>query len=520
MKTLYLGNILTMADPARAEALLEEDGVILAVGGRDELLREASDARIIYFDGTLMPAFIDAHGHFTQMAANASQASVYGARSVSDMRAMLESYIEERGVGAGEWIVANDYDQSLLPHFENPSIEEIDRLTPHNPLVLRHKSCHMALFNSAALDLVGITAETEDVNIEKKDGKLTGYLLEGAYSRAMARVPKLSLERIYDGFARTSQLYASYGITTVQDGFVGERNLDIYDMLVRDGGIPQDIIGYVGGGVAYEKLAPRYSKYKKDDRVRIGGIKFLLDGSPQLRTAWVREAYVGGDSYRAHKTDEEVCDAFRAAARNKTQIIMHANGDAAIEQFLRCLEITSAEYPILSALRPTLIHAQLMGRDQIPRAAALGAVVSFFVAHCYHWGDTHLRNLGEARGMYISPVGSAVREGVIYTFHQDAPVIRPDMIESVWCAVNRVTRDGVELAASERVSAAQALRAVTANAAYQYFLEDEIGTLEVGKYADMVLLDRDPTSIPCENIREVKVVRTYKRGSCIFDSEK
>ena len=112
------------------------------------------------------------------------------------------------------------------------------------------------------------------------------------------------------------------------------------------------------------------------------------------------------------------------------QIIIHANGDAAVEQFLRCLETVEREYPELAQLRPTIIHAQLMGVDQIPRAKALGAEISFFVAHCYHWGDTHLRNLGQARGERISPVGSADRAGVRYTFHQDSPVIRPDMLES------------------------------------------------------------------------------------------
>ena len=153
--------------------------------------------------------------------------------------------------------------------------------------------------------------------------------------------------------------------------------------------------------------------------------------------------------------------------------------------------------------------------DEIRAAAELGVVVSFFVAHTYHFADAHVRNLGKERGYKVSPTRSALKNGVIFTFHQDAPVIEPDMLETVWCASNRITRDGIYLE-GEEISVLDALRAVTVNAAYQYFEEEKKGSIEVGKAADFVILDKNPLEIPKEDIRDITVLETYKYGECIY----
>ena len=173
----------------------------------------------------------------------------------------------------------------------------------------------------------------------------------------------------------------------------------------------------------------------------------------------------------------------------------------------------------LAALRPVMIHAQLLGRDQLPEVRRLGGIPSFFVAHVYHWGDVHLENLGPGRAEAISPAGSAAEQGIPFTFHQDAPVIRPDMLETVWCAVNRVTRQGRVLGREERVDVRTALEAVTVHAAYQYFEETDKGTLAPGKQADLVILDRDPLAVPQEELRDIRVLETWKDGVPIFCRE-
>ena len=256
-------------------------------------------------------------------------------------------------------------------------------------------------------------------------------------------------------------------------------------------------------------------------RFKLGGYKMFLDGSPQGRTAWLRRPYQGEQEYRGYGTltDAEVLDMVRRAGTDGMQLLAHCNGDAACAQYLAALDAAAREGVDLAALRPVMIHAQLLGRDQLPEVRRLGVIPSFFVAHVYHWGDVHLENLGPGRAEAISPAGSAAEKGIPFTFHQDAPVIRPDMLETVWCAVNRVTRQGRVLGREERVDVRTALEAVTVHAAYQYFEETDKGTLAPGKQADLVILDRDPLAVPQEELRDIRVLETWKDGVPIFCRE-
>ena len=157
-----------------------------------------------------------------------------------------------------------------------------------------------------------------------------------------------------------------------------------------------------------------------------------------------------------------------------------------------------------------IIHGQLMGRDQIKRAKKLGAYISFFIAHIPHWGDVHIKNFGMERAAYISAAGTAGREGVNYTFHQDTPVLPPDMPETMSAAVNRRTSSGVLLGESEKISTLDALKAVTLNAARQYGEESERGSIEEGKAADFCLLSADPLEVKDDEIKHIKVISLYK----------
>ena len=143
-------------------------------------------------------------------------------------------------------------------------------------------------------------------------------------------------------------------------------------------------------------------------------------------------------------------------------------------------------------------------------------IPSFFVAHVYHWGDIHIKNYGMERASRISLAKSAQDKGIIYTFHQDSPVIEPNMLETIWCAVNRITKNGVLLGNDERISPLDALKAVTKNAAYQYFEEDIKGTLKEGKLADLVILDKNILKVDPMKIKDIQVVETIKEGETIF----
>ena len=298
---------------------------------------------------------------------------------------------------------------------------------------------------------------------------------------------------------------------------VAKPMLPMYRQILEKGMLKLDVKLYAGVD-AYEETKALLKEFPDNSHLQLGGMKIFLDGSPQGRTAWMRSPYQGTPDYCGYgtMTDQAVEDAFCAAAENHCQIIAHCNGDGASAQFLRCMEKAEKRCPELKELRPVIIHGQLMGVDQLPKAKQLGVMVSFFVAHTYHWGDTHIRNFGFDRAKQISPAASALRFQVPFTFHQDAPVIEPDMLETVWCAVNRKTREGVTLGEEEKISPLNALQAVTINAAYQYSEETIKGSLAPGKNADLVILSENPLAADPDHIRNIQVLATYKAGACVY----
>ena len=520
MKQLYLGQVLTMAEPLYAQAVLVEDGVIRRVGSAQELKELGGNWEEIRFQGTLMPGFVDPHSHYTQMAYACLQASLNGAQSVQEMERRIAAFLQETKPVPGTWIQARDYDQNLLPQGKNPSLEQLDAMAPGYPLVIHHKSGHMGLMNTMALEQLGLTPETpspEGGRIEVKEGKLTGYLEENAFITCLKQIPSPPLTALVEAFGKAQEKYAAQGITTMQDGMAVEQMFPFYRMLLEQKLLKLDLVVYPSPD-CYEKAMEEFGALSPQAHLKIGGVKIFLDGSPQGRTAWMRTPYQGEGDYRGYGTmsDEQVLEAMEFAWAHKTQLLCHCNGDAAAEQFLRCLERAEEKHPDLAQLRPVIIHGQLLGTDQLERVKKLGAVVSFFVAHVYHWGDTHIRNFGWERAAKISPVHSALEWGIPVSFHQDAPVIQPDMLETVWCAANRVTRQGVPLGKEECVPVLEGLRAVTMGAAYQYFREEQIGSIEPGKRADFVLLSHNPLEVPQEDLRDIQVAATFKDGTRIW----
>ena len=520
-KVFYGGNIITMGNPLYTEAVLIDNGKIIACGSKDEILAANPLCEKIDLKGrTMLPGFIDPHSHFFQVAISLLRVPLGGLSNVEDIKSSINKFISEHKIQPGSWINCRDYDNNIMPGLKNPSMKELDDMAPNYPMVIHFKSGHMGLINSLGMKALGITPESKSPDgglIEIENGKLTGYLEENAFFDAIKRIPMPEPNQLLHVFEEAQKKYASYGITTVQDGMVVAQMLPLYEMLLKNNSLYLDVFLY-SSPEDYSKTLTLLKRYPQNIRLHSGGMKIFLDGSPQGKTAWMRKPYAGEEEYCAYgtMTDENVENAFILAAKVGTQLIAHCNGDAAAAQFLRCLEKAEEKEPILKKLRPVIIHGQLMGKDQIPNAKILGACVSFFVAHVYHWGDVHIRNFGMKRASLISPAGSAVKEGLNVTFHQDSPVIEPDMMETVWCAVNRETKNGVKLSEEERVSPLEALKAITINGAYQYFQEFEKGTIESGKNADFVILNDNPLQVEYSKIRNIKVMATIKNGNVIY----
>ena len=430
-------------------------------------------------------------------------------------RGPAEQACSGAGDSAGEWVKGTGYDQNALAEGAAPDRFCLDRACPHNPVVIQHASGHAGVFNTLALERLG--ALNEDCGLERDgQGELTGRGEENPFLDLLGRIPMDGLEDVLRAFQGAQEEYASHGITTAQEGLLQPVMAPVYQEILRRGLLYLDVNAYVPPA-DYDRLRGQFAQgvSASPGTFQVAGMKIFLDGSPQGGTAWVREPYAGGGCGTSTMTDGQVLSAFRQALDRDTQLLAHCNGDRAAEQYLTLLAQAEREAG-KKLCRPVMIHAQLLGLDQLERVKALGVIPSFFVAHVYHWGEIHVKNFGLDRAGRVSPAGSALARGIPFTFHQDSPVIPPEMLETIWCACVRRTKAGRVLGAEERIPVEAALRAVTQKAALQYGLERELGTLRPGKRADFVLLSGDPLRTPPEELKKLQVERTIRCGRTIW----
>ena len=601
--TIYSGGpILTMAGakPAYAEALVEQGGRIAYVGPLAGAIRAAGGGakRVNLAGRALLPGFIDAHGHLPDYVAtwgrpDLSPPPVGSTRRIADIQATVRAYLASHPAPAGQLQFFMGYDDSLLEEKRHPTRADLDAVSASVPIVLLHASGHLVVANTPALALVKISKATPDpaggfIQRDPATGEPNGVLEETAGLPFMALIPQPDQAEKLRRLDAVQKWWASYGLTTAQDGLSNAGNITLLREAGRQGRLILDVVSYpfyrvlgelssldarassraeivapgsdpraVANGKAASASAPgtpapisslvsnagrefasgaeaptpppadgattaklEVGIYR--NHLKIGGIKLTGDGSPQGKTAYMSQPYSSPPAgqkadYRAYAVmnQQEVSDWVAFGYRNNIQIITHTNGDAALDQFLVAVQQARASYGAKD-LRPVAIHAQLARHDQVDRIKELGIVPSFFTAHTFFWGDWHRQSFGEQRAAGISPTGYAYGKGVIFTNHNDAPVVPPDMLRLAQTAVVRTTRSGFVLGPAERVSPYVALKAITDWAAYQYFEEKSKGTLEPGKLADLVILERDPLQGDPSTISTIKVVETIKEGRPIF----
>ena len=525
MQTLfYGGDILTMAAPLCAEALLVSDGKITAVGEFETVCAKAAKAarRIDLKGATLLPAFIDAHSHFSGVANAALQIPLDTAGSFTEIQDTISAHLAKRHPAAGEWVMARGYDHNFLKEKTHPDRRILDAVCPANPMVIQHQSGHMGVFNTMALEALGLPLQTpqqagEGVGIQ--DGRLTGYMEEEAFITYLQQIPGPDIQSLLHAYDAAQKKYASYGIATVQEGKLIGQMAPLYQALMDKKQLILDVVGFADFQTRMQ-IRSFFGEHIRRyiNRFKLGGYKIFLDGSPQGRTAWMQTPYAGNGEERGYPamTDEAVYTAVTAAVQDNMQLLAHCNGDAAAQQYIEAVQKAEQAGMPADRIRPVMIHAQLLRPDQLPMTAACGILPSFFVDHVYYWGDIHMQNFGLQRAAMISPAGSALRQGIRFTLHQDAPVCEPDMLHTVWCAANRQTRSGICLGRQEQIPVLEALKAVTIYAAYQYFEEAEKGSLTEGKRADLAILDQNPLKVPKDAVKDIKVLATIKDGQSIY----
>ena len=536
----------------RADLILSSDKVILMTGdqkaqplsiaiknkkiiwvGSHKNAKNIQGKHIDFGDQAILPGFIDAHGHasylaFATQVANLASPPVGGINTIKELQAELRKFIEESNLQPGEWVMGLGYDDSLLSEQRHPTKEDLDAVSTEHPIYLIHVSAHLGAANSLALSLANINTETKD----PPGGKIRRYQNSsepnGVFEETAAYpLQQLAMSAYKDpiGSVKSAmEIYAKNGITTAQDGASSKETIGLMQAADAQGKINLDIISYPIGQNGLLKDIDTLSFGSYTGRLKIGGIKLILDGSPQGKTAYLTEPYYKpphseSDSYKGYPLipQSEVSKWVQEYAELKIPIMAHANGDAAADMLIEAVKQANMN----SDHRTIMIHAQTVREDQLDQMKELKIIPSYFSTHTFYWGDWHRDSVfGEERAMRISPTKSSLDRNMPFTVHNDAPVVPPDMIRLLWSTTNRKTRSGKVLGEEQKISTYAALEAMTINAAYQHFEDDIKGTIEVGKQADLVVLSEDPLSIHPEKLLNLKVVATYSKGTEIFNAKK
>lgn len=535
-------NVITMNEAApRATTVAVRNGRILAVGSAAEVSAYwGADTAVENLDGrTLLPGFVDAHGHLSFVGLMAQAADLMpppdgGVTTIAELQQRLRDWLATSDLPARKgYVFGTGYDDSQLAELRHPTRDDLDAVSTEVPIYVLHQSAHLGAANSRALEMLGIDAETPDPEggiIRRRPGSRepNGVLEENANMMALSGLVLQSMtpRDAMESIVAAQQRYAEFGYTTAQDGGTTPETAAGYIAAAEQGRLTLDVVSYVFAPAIREDDPFLYSPYSGrtyQNHYRIGGMKLILDGSPQGKTAWLTEPYHvppdgQGPDYRGYPNmpDERVAEYLGRAFDNGWQVLAHVNGDAAADQFLDALERISARAPA-DDRRPVAIHAQTVRADQLDRMKAFGVIPSFFAAHTFYWGDWHRDSvLGPERAQNISPTAWAVERGMRFTTHHDAPIIPPNAMRVLWATVNRVTRSGQVLGPDQRVDVETALKAMTIWAAWQHFEEDRKGSIEPGKAADLVVLSDDPLAVAPESLADIEVLRTIKGGREIY----
>ena len=532
---IFLGqNIITMDASNVSAVAVRGDRIVVAGSEQDARALQGEGTRVIELgERALLPGFIDAHGHFAGVARyvdmlDLSSPPVGDVTSVDDIVRKLQRRIENLNIPPGELVYGYGYDDSLLAELRHPDRDDLDRASSDHPIVIRHVSGHLLAANSMALLEAGVGANSADPAggiIRRRPGsdEPDGVMEETAMQFFPGTGELLTPQRQSELRREAVQIYAGYGITTIQDSNVSQAYVDRLKAEGLEQEYAADIVTFVmGNPLPDDVLATVAADTSYTGGVRNGGVKFTLDGSPQGRTAWMSEPYNAGPpgaaadyvAYPSYDPDAWL-NRIGPLLERGVPVLAHANGDAAIELMIDGVANAIAAGPVPDH-RSVIIHAQLIREDQLDRVAELGIIPSFYSVHPFFWGDWHRLSFGEERARFISPVQAAIARDIPFTVHNDSPIVPPDMMRLVEITVNRETRSGFVLGPDQRASVMQALHAITLGAAYQYFEEDEKGSITVGKRADLVILEDNPLTVATSELGEVSVLETFARGKSIF----
>lgn len=553
-ETIFHGGTVVTVEDAQptAEAVAVAGGRILAVGTEAEVMKLAGPdtKRVDLAGATLLPGFIDSHGHFMNALqivnwVNVSGKPVGPVTSIADIVTAVQGFAEARKPAKGEWIIGYGYDSNVLSDKRELTRDDLDPHFPDNPIMLIHVSNHGCVLNSAGFAKVGMDASTPTPPgglIRRKPGsnEPEGLLMETAFLPLFADMPKPGTEELLELLASAQEVYSSRGVTTAQEGATHKGDLELLLRGAEEGRLVIDVVSlpmvldipalvrdfapdFVGGPMDLPENAGRvFGTYH--NRLKLGGVKLFLDGSPQGKTAfWTQPLLTGGP---AGETDyvgfplfpyEAVAKVVAEFVDKGIQTFTHANGDAAIDMVIDAMQAAGVKAG--DDRRDVVIHSQFMRPEQLDAYVDLGLSPSFFTGHTFFWGDVHIENTGIERASFISPTGSAQKRGIRFSNHSDFSVTPMDPMLMMQSSILRKTRSGVVLGPDQRIDSLTALKALTIEAAWQYREEATKGSIAPGKLADLVILDRNPLTVDPESLLEIRTLETFKEGVSVWKAQ-
>lgn len=509
------------------EAVAVKGGKITAAGSNGDILALKNDAsKVIDLEGkTLMPGFIDPHLHISMYGTNTISISCKSESVISldDLMAKLREEVES--TSRNHWIRAWGYNETLIEDGRFPTIEELDEVSRDHPIIITRTCGHISTVNSRALEIAGINDDTPDPDggkIERdEEGKATGLLLENAHME-MFNIAAFSKEELSRAHEVASAHFSAKGITSIHDaGGYGLSNINALQTDSKNGVIKQRVYVMVGAlydaqSVVKHMVAAGIYTGLGDPKFRIGPVKLFLDGSSSGPTVWSREGYTSDpENHGIHYfSQEEVDDLFIPAHENGWQITAHAQGDAAIDMLLNTIEEANRVHPREDA-RHRIEHAGIAAPDLIRRMKEQNVIPIPNPAFLYEYGESYVKNYGE-RADYMYPMGDYQRSGIPAAIASDSPVTDYDPMRGLHAAVTRESNAGNVIGEDKRVSLLEAIRMYTLNGAYASFEEDIKGSLEPGKVADLIILDRSIMNCDTAALPEVQVEYTMIDGEVVY----
>jgi predicted amidohydrolase YtcJ len=538
--TVYVnGDILTMQGdtPQYVEALVVQNDKIMFAGDKVQALAQAGANPTLYdLNGrTLMPGFIDSWGHFALIAQNTLGVNVgYFAQNPPQTKAQVIQKLLTEGKLFNGWIMGSGYSEAMLSD-GGLSLADIDKAFPDQPLLIQNISTLTGLVNSAGLKKLAITTATKAVGgfilKDSKTGELTGELVGSPFMDAVARaVGTYSQDITFDTYRKAEHVYLSNGFTTAQSYEATIDDMNKMRMAIEQKVISLDLIALPAFDVVDEILKTKpnfqFGAYHQGDRgFKVAGMMVATDGAPQLRFAYFTKPFLDTTGFSPEWrgfpfTPQSTVDHYAKLAYEKNiQYFGYSNGDAGIDMALSALTKAMKDTGVTEDRRPVISHSFFVREDQLAQYKDKKIMAITLSNHVWLYGDVYLKILGEERAKNISPLRSASKLGVKIGIHNDMPSSGPNVLFSVWSAVNRKTFSGKTLGEEQRITTYQALQGFTVNAAYQHKEETSKGLLAKGMLADLVELDRNPLKVAVDEIKNIRVVQTIKHGKQLYNAQ-